>query len=1225
MNFNLGDVVVSIEVCYAKGLKSLADALIEKLKVCWKSPFESPVIVFPDAKLEQWFKQYYLTKEKAVANLNSRRIDRLIMDYLRACYLKIPGNENKIVEELTPEIFAHAMIAFLKKNDCENLKRDEFKAIKKYVAKNKVLENNVETSSFNARLCETENTLDVDEGKLYDFAVRLATLFLEYERSRPPKGYLYGTSEKEGFLEAWNRETFSEKSLFFGGASKETELWEHQLYAEILQKKSSEEPSFLDVAYAEYQKAQNSHVEKGEKISYLTLPYLYNEVKRHDAFLNGDFAKLSRDIFVFGLSGMGQYYYIVLKQLAELHNVYAFVPNPCMEFWEDMDSLRNWIREHSVLASSTEAETEDLEYLKDFNGKEKKETDEKYIYENALLQKWGFYGRDTVRLWNLLVDGDVNFVDVSFEDSAESNEKKELLQAVQYLITKRQNRLSENDGNWAAFNRDFKEDKSLVLRSAPSKIREIEDLHTRVCELVKEGVRLRDILVVSPRIEEYVTSIHQIFNMKDCSSDINVRIPYCIVDPDAENSFVTKVFESLFNIAKKQDFTRNDFFELINNPVVQNIRHIVSADVQAFETWITKMGVYRNGTGNSVVRKDWEKVLKRLLLARVSDEIQIDKTLKASNAFGENQAFEIIPYEDMDSVNANRLFKFVSIVDDLKAWMNFSKKPYQKSLDEEEYFDAVKEQLKKWAFMTEPSEDLLGEKLVYSSAISSLNALKFEFFAGLENVSFEMIGRTIMSNAKKTVYSKGEIFVNGLTFMKFKPNRILPAKYIFFIGAGAKVFPGKNRGDSLDLRQKQYWLGDATPVSKNKYGFLSLLMNAENGFYVSYVNKDLQKDEEFYVSSVVEDLKAFVQGAINSEKSSENQELTEYKLEERKTPLDEIRPWGELYTSRALRNKKFYEKLTEKENESEVSEGKFESEPPKRVKFSQLRKFLEDPCKFQIERRLCDEEENEQRETLEPIDVNRLENAIALKDVFKKVDCSSENAIQKVYEHLSKEKSLPDGIFGKKVAERISEKVKDLQNLVQEIKISEQEKVKFSDIEFDKKCRIDFGNWILEDSCAWHTKAGSVFIDVTSSITKAKFLSIYVSALAYLAEQQNENEKMIRLIVFGTKENKCEELSLTMNSKKATEILVEIYLQAFESCYKLAIPINLWFDSKLKNLDWSTYKNKMIGYKSEWQYFKKNKLFKFEDICGFRKENFEFEWQKAVENMKTMIQFNELK
>ena len=61
---------------------------------------------------------------------------------------------------------------------------------------------------------------------------------------------------------------------------------------------------------------------------YLTLPYLFNEGKAN--------LKSKVPVFIFGLSGMGQFYRVILQEFAKENELYAYIQNPCMEFWEDI-------------------------------------------------------------------------------------------------------------------------------------------------------------------------------------------------------------------------------------------------------------------------------------------------------------------------------------------------------------------------------------------------------------------------------------------------------------------------------------------------------------------------------------------------------------------------------------------------------------------------------------------------------------------------------------------------------------------------------------------------------------------------------------------------------------------------------------------------------------------------------------------------------------------------
>ncbi len=1154
---------MAIHVCYRSKMVELADVLIEKLKATWNDPFEAPVVIFPNNKTEQWFKQYCVRRSRVIANLDCRRMDAFIMDYLREGYRRLEGNENLVVQELKPEILAHAIVAFLKKGEMHNLLRKDFEPIAKY--------------------CLSKEG-KLDERKLFDFAIRLSSLYLEYELSRPQKGLLYETGDAIGFLEAWKKKD----PTFFAECDREKEIWQHRLYAEVLQTDENGR-SFLDNAFAEYEK---NRPEPDGKTVFLTLPYLYQKLEESEA---ASTAISGKKVFVFGVAGMGQYYYAVLLQFAKQNEVYAYIPNPCMQFWEDIQSVSKTASSFESAEAAEQADLKSLEHVK---------------YENALLQKWGLYGRDTVRMWNLIDDDQSGYEGDGEEKTPEDVAQMNLLQKVQYLISQRENILPEEAQNVAA------NDPSLVVCSAPSRLREVEALHTAVCERVKAGAKLSDMLVASPKMSDYTTEIHQVFDIPE--KDDNVHIPYRLIDPNPKQSFVAGVLRKLFEIAAKKDFSRADFFDLISNPVVQAVRGIDAADVRAFVSWTSEMGVYRDGTQATVERHDWAKAVKRLLLARLSTSAFEDPALKTvgCDEAGRITAtpYSITPYEDMASADGEVLFKFISLVDDLSAWLAFTSKPYTKNHFESKGgdFSDLKLHLQKWAWMSEPPKNLQGERYVYSQAVRMLERLKFEFFGGLEEVSMQVIERVLLSGAEATEYSRGEVFVGGLTFMNFNPSCVLPAKHIFFLGADSRNFPGERKEDSLDLRTHQFWLGDATTVSRNKYGFLSLLMNAQESFVISYVNKDLQKDEDFYVTSVVNDLRTFVTQALCAKEDS---------LKEVKVTLDEKRARNELYTSRAIRNYNLYQKLMlqESNEEPKTLAWKYERELPKRVTLSNFKRFLEEPCKFQIERHLSRSEENETNAELEPISFDALARSNVLKRTVQALAQGEiKNEFSSLYTFLQKNFSIPDGLYGKKAVEAIQSVLAGLKSSIGD----------FENIEANECCSIDFGEWKLEGTLEWRLKSAGddpiTFIAFASKDSAEKFLPLYLSALAYTASHMDSDKPYTVNLNLYDKEKGCllkKTATLEVTGNDAKTILREIFNLAYKKNFAKAIPLSS-IKEQTENFDWDKY---LTAIKNAWGYFDIGDLFEIEDICGFVKESFIRDWTDEINLLLPLAKFKIVK
>ena len=155
---------------FALNLENLVDEMIAALGKCWTDPFDSPIVIFPDPKIEQWFRLRYIAKCGVLANLEIVTLDKFLFRYLTQ------GDTSK--QKLTADILCNVLIAYL--NETYSAKPKSIpKEIKKYLYK---------------------KSGEIDESKLFDFARTLAGLFLEYETSRPG-GFISPLQNKHCLLE----------------------------------------------------------------------------------------------------------------------------------------------------------------------------------------------------------------------------------------------------------------------------------------------------------------------------------------------------------------------------------------------------------------------------------------------------------------------------------------------------------------------------------------------------------------------------------------------------------------------------------------------------------------------------------------------------------------------------------------------------------------------------------------------------------------------------------------------------------------------------------------------------------------------------------------------------------------------------------------------------------------------------------------------------------------
>lgn len=1098
---------MALHLKFALSLETIADEMIDKVAEEWASPFDAPTIIFSEYKLEQWFRLRWLEKRGVLANLNRKSIDKFLMEIL------IGDHPNK--KKLSADMLRNVILAYLQKKDESG--KANFEKLDGQVCRYLLAGGN-----------------SVDEHRLFDLANKLSGLFLEYETSRP-SAFLSG---KPGILDCWKQGNLKPFFIDKNGREAENEEWERNLYSAIFHN-SEDGDSLLTKVF------------KSAENEFLTLPFLYEDCKRGGGFL----IKSKRPVFILGLSGMGQFYRVLFQEFAKEHEVYAYIQNPCMKFWEDLEFRNAHFDEKFALDEMSE------EPLKED--------------ENSLLRAWGRAGRDSIKLWSLADDYIGGFPDDIMEPHArEIGSRDTFLRELQWMIANRTNQ-SERLSS-------LSNDESLTITSAPNRIREVENLHSEICKLLEKGKSIRDILVVSPVLEDYRTAILQVFDQNEKGSKNGVHLPFVLVDSASRESLVGDALEHLFAIKKSKSLSRSDFFALVRNPVVQAAQGIDPSEISDWEGWVSGMNIYRDHSAKSNEKEDWLCGVRRLLLSRLTDSV----------------VGEYMPYSDMASSGNRSLNRFVDLVNDLE-WLR-----QKGTFILKEEIAEIREFFNRWLLLNDAPAGLGGESIVFESVLLALENLNYQFAAGAERISWEILAQTLNEAAKTSEYSCGSLFVGGIPFMKFAPNRTIPVRHLFFLGANAKDFPGTKSYDSLDLRKSvSRWPGDDSSVEKNRYAFLCQLMSTSESFHISYQGMYLPKDEELYPSSVVNDL-------IAASKNS---------LGIRRLTLDETRPNSELYTERERRNKRTLDSFSKEENDKCVSfaenlKWSFENSKklPERVSAFEMRKFLEDPFEFQVNRvaTIDRADEDPEKISMEPIAVENFERSLLLKNLIaQKLGIPVNENDRADKETLRLQGTLPFGVFGERDWENLNGVAEEFCALIRE---------KFSSADWNFRSeRLDIllKDWTLTGLARILAEEKEnqnrlVLVEVKEkNFSVASFLSGYVLALGLLAAKRCTQ---VSVCLFAPD---MKILEMTVDAEEAAKRLNLLYEKMYVEKYRKIVPLSLYGDKEMKT-------PRLLGekLKQAWKYFDGKNLFDLPRILsGFSEDNFEKEWNEAKTEMLALM------
>ena len=1154
---------MKLHLKFALNLENLADEMIDEILKHWRDPFNAPIVIFPDPKLEQWFRLRWVQKKGVLANLNKSTIDRFLVDIL--------VGKNPKFKKLSSDMLANVIIAYLQQKTDGTFNYELLgESVKAYL----------------------ENDGVVDENRLFDFANVMAGLFLEYETSRP-SGFLSdsetGKSVK-GILDCWKQGALKGFFITRDGTPAANEEWQRKLYSALFHADDNEKSLLTQVF-------EKSAAKSGENITYLTLPYLYEACK---AEFNYD---SDLPVFIFGLSGMGQFYRVILQKFAEKHDVYAYIQNPCMAFWEDCSGVRKPTESMKLTVPRLSTDPDDESELIDEN-------------ENELLRYWGKAGRDNIKLWSIATDYNFMTAEDSIIDRNKEMPCDTLLHQVQQMVAQRKNVFSDDSDILEKV--PFKKDESFGVTTAPSKMREVEALHSRICKLLSEKdaqgnpkATIADILVVSPNIDDYRTAIFQVF---DQTRD-GFHIPFNIVDSAASDSLTANALSILFSIREKGTLSRPDFFALVRNPVVQNVRGILADEVSDWESWTSNMNVYRDryveDNGETRREESWITATRRLLLSRFS--------------YGgvETDSGDIHPYSDISSADDNSLYRFVDAIDALENWMALGTDGVA-----EDDLSAVYQFLDSWLCMGNPPKELVGESIIYQSVTSARENLEYQYLAGNATISFKCISQTLMYAARGSEYSCGNLFINGLTFMKFAPNRIVPTKYLFFIGADAANFPGVRNTNTLDLRKScRPWPGDDSVVSRNRYAFLCQLMSTSEGFFISYVNKDLRKDEDFYPSSVVNDVRGFLKNAAKAAGVTDAEALKNMWPDD-SVPLDETRPWEMLFTQREIRNKKAQLEFGNDCDVTSFTPAADNIEPrrlPEQVSDYQFKKFLSDPFEFRVDEMMHieDEKEDPEKTEYEPISIDKLQNAILQRMLTAQKLGVFEN------DYLTTEKDILSYALSKGLLPKGAFSASNWASVCNSAEVFARSIEKFYDkkkFQYGRRAvELQMNGWILMGQIPLFVRDEHTvhLISMASSTHQRHFLKPYIHALALICEAGQKNEPIpdVTIECFSLTEWRAKRILKT--PEQAAELLDNLYQKMFAAQegengnrYSKVIPIDLIDNEKI--LTYDDYINAFEGKRTPWDLFAGRKLFDIEKVCGFTEENFETLWFEEVTAIKNM-------
>lgn len=644
---------------------------------------------------------------------------------------------------------------------------------------------------------------DAYERRRYALADRLANLFLEYTFSR------------DMWIAAWRKGALRHT----GKPAAATEAWQ----AALLRK-----------------------IDARSDAKFLTDVWLDTAASSH---FNLHPSTLPPAVHVFGLSYIGRAFQQIFRRLGDMTELHIYALNPCMEYWEDVDTSR-WKLAEAQARFARRGERlapGDLDALEDPFALDN-------LRDTAALRLWGRPGRENVRLLNQLTE--CNF-HAHFTDPTAGGET--LLTRLQRDILTREPDLMPGVGpplretiggerlGLSPFQGELaavvtgKGAPSIHFTAAPSLRREVEIVAEQIWAFAEAGVPFHDMAVLVPPAAraDYALQIAAVFERMH-------GIPFTLSEMgEGGESRIVEAIATLLALPFG-NYGRGDLLRLLTHPCLT--ARFPEADADRWMRWAERLAIVferdRHGLKGTYIRKDlynWDQALHRLNLGvwMAGARAGVDDVFRAGD-----DAYLV---EDVTGDEQSAAARFMLLARSLMADADDCRAPRRRTL-------------KEWAaylirlvstYLT-PLDD--EDRRLFERSLERLDALADADMTG-EEVPYRIAYEAATESLGSLERSRGHYLVDGVAVSPFAP---VPFRVVFMLGLSESVFPGADGNDPLDLRRVQRMAGDVSTRERDKYAFLEGLLAAREALRISWVCRDGLTGDERAPSSLVAELRSIL-------------------------------------------------------------------------------------------------------------------------------------------------------------------------------------------------------------------------------------------------------------------------------------------------------------------------------------------------------------------------------
>jgi exodeoxyribonuclease V gamma subunit len=536
---------------------------------------------------------------------------------------------------------------------------------------------------------------------------------------------------------------------------------------------------------------------------------------------------------VFGITTMPKKQIELLVLLGKHIDVTLYVFNPCAEYWSLIRSARELARN----AAADDAIDEQF-----------------YEIGNPLLASQGVQVRDFIAtLQEYGDDFDSQFID-------DTSVEKTLLQSIQNEIRDLQYKGESANVDYVTAGEkqpvpevEKTQIPSVHIHSCHSAMREVEVLHDQLRDMLHKNPELhpRDIVVMMPQVAPYVPYIHAVFN---AGIEKN-RIAYHITDRTLqEESPLLNSITLLLQLPASR-MPLSDVVSLLEVPAVQRRFELKQDDYEMLKAWLVASGArwgidaqHREQQGLPAYSEfSWDFALDRLLAGYA---MQVNGEHKEESILALDGKLSVLPFDDIEGGNTAVLDAFLRFWNSLLYWRSELQKAATASVWAERLHKLLAD-----FYQADDENEYQAMKAVYSGIRTLDDAESKQWFSG--DIALPVIQALIKPVLKQQSVGKHH-WREGVKFCSLLPMRGVPFKVVYILGMNLEDYPRRTEKVSFDLMRKNHRAGDRASRIDDRWLFLEALLSARQYFHVSYIGRDMHRNEKREPSVVLAELQDYL-------------------------------------------------------------------------------------------------------------------------------------------------------------------------------------------------------------------------------------------------------------------------------------------------------------------------------------------------------------------------------